>query len=242
MIYPQDISGPQFNESDLVEFVFEGATLTLSVPAIRNNTNSVDQVTSIRDFSQVDTQDWEVDSEGAHCFNLLTQKWTFEDTKTLDDIATCWVDISIVELPEELQNSHLALSKSRLKQYFLDALSNALDDIKDGENTSMDKADWPNKQNDYLYKCINRSELDWMQVQVSFVTDNLPSPLAYIPINSRFVLSASFHMSSLHYSDRENKYSDKLIREIEFSLFDEFLNSINLRYQPEVISLIKKAN
>ena len=49
-------------------------------------------------------------------------------------------------------------------------------------------------------------------------------------------------MNSLHYSDRENQYSDNLIREIEFSLFDDFLNNIDLRYNSEVIALIKKAN
>jgi len=148
--------------------------LTLSIPAVRVNTNSVDQVSVIRDFSQIDTQEWEVDSEGAHSFNLVTQKWTFEDIKTLDDIATCWVDISIVELPIKLQKSHLALSKNKLKQYFLDALSNALENE---ESESMDKPGLSNKQNNYNYKCINRSELDWMQVQVSFVTGNLPAHL-----------------------------------------------------------------
>jgi len=239
VIYPGNIIGPQFDKSDLVDFKFKGATLTLLLPEIPLETRRIDEVSTIKDFSDVDTQDWELTSEDDPCFTLVSQKWNFEDAKTFDDIASCWVEITLVEVSEQMQQSHMILSKSALKKYFLDAFARALEGE---EGANMDNPNWPKKDNAFNYKCIKRESLDWMQIEVCFATGSQPSPLAFIPIDNRYVLNISFHMSSMHYADRKNPYSDELISKMEFGLFDEYLQSINLRYTSETLQRIQSFN
>jgi len=236
MKYPGNITGPQFANSDLLEFTFKGAELTLPLPEIPANDRRVDDVSTIKDFSEVDTESWERSSDNSPCYTLVTQKWNFEDAKTFDDIASCWFEVTLMEVPGEMQESLSVLSPSLLKKYLIESFSKALEYEKDEH---LEEPDWPKAHNSFNYKCIKRSSLDWMQIQVCFSTDSQPSPLAFIPIDRRFVLSISFHMSSMHYADRKNPYSDELIRQLEFDLFDEYLQNINLRYTAETRQQIK---
>ncbi|VAW70685.1 hypothetical protein MNBD_GAMMA09-2878 [hydrothermal vent metagenome] len=46
-------------------------------------------------------------------------------------------------------------------------------------------------------------------------------------------------MASLHYQDRTNPYSNELIRKLEFDLFDEYMQSIDLSYTDKTLEIIQ---
>ena len=188
------------------------------------------------DFRNIDTRHWDTDGFGNPIMTLVKQKWLFEDSVTLDDIAECIFVVSIMEPLNDTELPLAKLNKSALKKMVLDAM--IVVSAYEG-NDHADDASWPKISNEFNYQCISRPHLDGLQIQMAAVEGRKPSPYGFIPVDKRFVLSISFAMGTLHYPNRKNPYSNELIRKLEFDLFDEYLQSINLRYTDKTIELIK---
>ncbi|VAW65198.1 hypothetical protein MNBD_GAMMA09-3657 [hydrothermal vent metagenome] len=236
MIYPKNITGPQFNKSDLVEFSFDGAQLTLPIPVIPLNDGRIDELSTTKDFKNIDTRNWETDGFDNPYHSLVVQKWTFEDSATWDNIATCMIEISLMEVTDEHKKSYMTLDGIAFKKYIIDCFSII---YSDEEDENMDDPNWPKMHNEFNYQCINKPHLNWLQVQRCAVEGRKPSPMAFIPIDHRFLLSITFSMASLHYQDRTNPYSNELIRKLEFDLFDEYMQSIDLSYTDKTLKIIQ---
>ncbi len=236
MIYPGNISGPELKDGDLAEFIFDGAALTLPLFKIPLNDRRVDELSKIKDFRGIDTRRWDTDGFDNPIFTIASQKWKFEDSISFDNIAICRINTGIMEVTDKQKAAHMALSKSALKKYTLDMFAIVMEDEED---EYMDQPDWPKIHNGFNYQCIKKPQLDWLQIQMCWVDGSQPSPMAFIPVDNRFILTISFHMQSLHYQDRTNPYSNKLIRKLEFELFDEYMQSINLKYTDETRTIIE---
>jgi hypothetical protein len=239
MIYPKNLTGPQFATSPLVELKFKGSRITLPIPKIPLNDRMVDKVTSIRDFSEFDTSFWEADGLGNVLENIISQEWTFEDLTNWDDIALCNFKVDLMEANIEHQLSNLILNKTAFKKHVIDGFVDAL---REDESKYLDFPNWPKAHNEFNYECISKPDLDWFQVQICFVEGDLPGPLAYIPLDNRFALNVSFEMGTLHNDVRSNPYSDELIRKLQFDLFAEYMQSIDLRYTEETLKIIREVN
>jgi hypothetical protein len=239
MIYPKNLTGPQFATSPLIELKFKGARITLPIPEIPQNDRRIDEVTSIRDFSNFDTSKWEPDGLGNVLEKIIHQKWIFEDLTNWDDIALCHFEIELMEVSIDHQQKNLILNKTAFKKHIIDGFADAL--IED-ESKYLDLPNWPKAHNEFNYECINKPDLDWFQVQICFVEGDQPGPLAYIPLDNRFALNISFDMGTLHNDVTTNPYSDELIRKLQFDLFAEYMQSIDLRYTEETLKIIREVN
>jgi hypothetical protein len=238
MIYPKHLTGPQFATSPLVTLQFNGARITLPVPEIPINDRMIDEVTRIRDFSAIDTSYWKDDGLGDVTENIIHQKWIFEDLTNWNNIASCHFKVHVVEFGKEQQQSHLVLNKAAFKQYLIDGFTAGL--LED-EDKYLDYPDWPKAHNEFNYQCISNPELDWFQIQFSFMEGKL-SPWAFIPINSRFALTVRFIMATLHDEVRVNPYSDELISKLQFDLFAEYMQLIDLQYSEETLAIVRQVN
>jgi hypothetical protein len=241
MIYPKNLTGPQFATSPLIELKFKGARITLPVPKIPINDHMVDKVTPIRDFSDFDTSYWQDDGLGNLIENIISQEWIFEDETNWDDIALCNFKVVLTEVSIDHQRSNLLLKKSDFKKYIIDGLSEVLLD-EDEEVDHLYNPNWPKVHNEFNYEYISKPDLDWLQVQMCFVEGDLPGPLAYIPLDNRFALRVRFDMGTLHDDVRTNPYSDKLIHKLQFDLFAEYMQSIDLRYTENTLKIIREVN
>lgn len=239
MIYPKNLTGPQFATSPLVELKFRGARIILPIPEIPINDQMVDDVTSIRDFTDCDTSYWEEDGLGNVFENIIRQEWIFEDLTNWDNIALCNFKVGLTAVNVDHQQSNLVLNKAGFKKYIIDGFAQAL---LDEEGQYLDYPDWPKAHNEFKYECISKPDLDWFQVQMCFVEGDQPSPLAFIPLDNRFALRVSFDTGTLHDHVRINPYSDELIRKLQFDLFAEYMQSIDLRYSEETLKIIRQVN
>jgi hypothetical protein len=238
MIYPKGIVGPDFDKGDIVQFEFDGSTLELRLPKLPVNHGTTDEVCSIRDFNGVDASNWSRTVTDHACLQLVSQKWIFEDHNSLDDVASCDVSLNLLELSEGQALSDGVLTNQNVfEAWFLSTLK---DDFESDKYKCLDDPEWPTPENNFHLKRIPRPTINWLQSQISTHECMRPSPYVCIPINSRFLLNVSFELSSLHYPDRKNPYSDELLRKMEFDLFDDFLNYIHVHYAPEAIAKIEK--
>jgi hypothetical protein len=239
MIYPKNLTGPQFASSPLVELKFKGARVTLPIPEIPQNDRRIDEVTSIRNFSNFDTSYWRPDGLGNVYEKIIHQKWIFEDTTNWDNIALCHFEVYLTEASIDHQQSNLILNKIAFKKFIVNGFADAL--IED-ESEYLDFPDWPKAHNEFNYECISNPDLDWLQMQMCFVEGRNTGPLAYIPLDKRFALRVSFDMGTLHNYVTTNPYSDELIRKLQFDLFAEYMQSIDLRYTAETLKIIREVN
>ena len=241
MQYPGNIIGPLFENGDLVSFTFDGAELTLRLPVVPNNRHNEDTVSRIKDLRGIDTRDWDTNDQDRPCIQLATQRWSFEDVSSLDDIAQCEVQLSLIEVTQLQREKNILLNTESFEEVVLAWMTYS---FKDHEEKYLEDATWPAIANRYLGKSIAKEYLDWFMVQLCFFEGTMPRPTVMIPINNRFVMMASIEIDSLHYAGRQNPYSKKLLREFEFDLFDDFLSHFDLRYTPETIAIIqnKKSN
>jgi hypothetical protein len=239
MIYPENLTGPQFASSPLIELKFKGSRITLPIPEIPLNERMAEKVTSVRDFSDCDTSFWKEDGLGNVFENIIRQKWMFEDVSNWDNIALCIFKVALVEVSIDIQRNNLLLNKPNFKKFIIDGFTEAL---LDEENDHLDNPNWPKANNEFNYECISKPDLDWLQVQMCFVEGDLPGPLSYIPLDNRFALRVRFNMGTLHDDVRTNPYSDELIHKLQFDLFAEYMQSIDLRYTEETLKTIREVN
>ncbi len=231
MIFPKNITGPEFRQGDLTSFLFDGAELTLRSPIIPINTQNLDEVSRIKNFQNTQTNSWDVDNLNNPCFQLLQQMWTFEDKSTLDDIAQCHLYVSVIEVDEAQRAQQNLLAHESFKNLMLDWM-----------NFSFSKNETPESIgnfNHFNMSALPRPDIDGITVQVRYSADMHPSPMGFISINDRFVLSISLELQSLHYAGRTNPYSEETLKQFEKDLFDDFLSHIKIEYSPELIEKIQ---
>lgn len=235
MKYPGNIRGPRIDQGDLATFTFAGAELTLRLPIIPINRHHEDIVSPIRDFRDVDTSGWESDEFGTRFTTLVQQQWTFEDSISFDNVASCRLFFNIIDVSQLHTEQNALLRTESFEQIILD-LYGAF--FQSYEHKHLTNPSSPALANRFHGKSIAREHLDWFNVQFCFIEDAMPKPVIMIPISNRFFILAFIDVTSLHYSDRKNPYSDDLLRKFEFDLFDELLRHIDLRYTAETIAII----
>ncbi len=236
MKYPGNIIGPRFESGDLVTFTFDGAELTLRLPVVPNNKHNEDTVTRIKDFRGIDTREWDTNDQERPCIQLATQRWSFEDARSLDDIAQCEVHVSLIEVTQPQCKKNVLLCTAGFEETVLAWLCYS---FANHEEKYQEDSNWPSLANRYLGKSILKEHLSWFMVQLCFFEGTMPRPTMMIPINNRFVIMMSIEIDSLHYAGRQNPYSKELLRKFEFELFDDFLSHFDLRYTPETIATIQ---
>ncbi len=234
MTYPESILGPITATGDIVQITFDHSELTLRLPKLHTNTGMVNTVSALTDFRGVDTSAWDQDHIAQKYFELTLQKWEFEDKASLDDVALCLVSTTLVEIHQKYRNPSVLINSERFKEMFFSELKEEYE-----EGTNRDEgSEWPCPKNDYLLQTIQRPHVNWAKSQLPMGTGRKPSPFALIPINERFYINVSFDMSSLHYPNRKNPYSDETLRALEFKLFDDFIDHIGLEYSDELTGKI----
>jgi hypothetical protein len=238
MIYPADLKGPQFSSSPLVELTFKGAKITLPVPEVPQ-TNPLYKDAPIRDFINCDTSYWEPDGLGNVFENIISQRWVFEDIFNRGEINSCQFEVNITEVNIEHQQNNLILNKATFKKHIIDGFAYAL---IEHENEHLDFPDWPKAHNEFNYECISKPDLDWLQMQRCFVEGQNTVPFAFIPLDNRFALDVSIDMYPLHHHLMIKPYSEELFRKLQFDLFAEYIQSIELRYTEETLKIIREVN
>lgn len=235
MIFPKNIIGPQFNDGDLVAFIFDGADLTLRLPTIPNNRHNADRVSSLKDFRSANTHNWDTNDQSLPCLQLSEQRWSFEDAKTLDNIAQCSLYVSLVECTQQDSAQKTLLEAASFKALMLSWM-----DYSFAANEK--EADRDSTQGRYKLRSIDKPHLSWLAAQVRYLPNAAPSPIGIMPINNRFIVMVSLEIQSLHYAGRTNPYSNELLKQFEQDLFEDFLSHIKIEYSPETIALIDALN
>lgn len=236
MIFPNGIVGPRFDQGDLVTFVFDNAELIFRVPKVPTDSSSVDELSDLKNFQSVNTNNWSTNDQGFPCMRLSRQLWNYEDGRSFDNVAQTKLYVGIVEAPEEHRRANTFLFREGFESAML-----AWNSYSFGERHSekyLQDSSWPALQNRYHGRSISQKYLDWFVVQLSMSSDSNPVHLAMIPINNRFVLMVFIEIKSLHYSGRANPYSEEILKQFERDLFDDFLSHIKLEYSSELIATI----
>lgn len=236
MRFPGQLTGPVFSDGDLVTFVFDDAQLTLRVPKIPYNRDSVDRVNRRRDFRNPDTSNWDHFGDEGHCIeSLVTQNWNYEDQQSHDDIANVFLKIVVLKHSDKEYESCLCLNSKSFADHFLKDIYSAYSD-----STQDERPYWPTKQNNFFAKVIKRDLIDGLQVQIDLGGgEKRPVPSAYFSLGRRYSLRIAFHFGSLHYfDDRKNPYSEEFLHQFKLDAFDDFLSHIRIEYTPETIALI----
>lgn len=240
MKYPGNIIGPKFNEGDLITFIFDDAEFTLRALKIPRNNHGADRVCDIKDFRNISTLKWDTNDQEHPCIELLLQRWCFEDSRTLDDIAECEVFVGIVEVPENQRIENTLLSSPDFENLMLSWHHHSVGEQHD-DKYALDPT-WPALSNRFNGRSVEKEHLDWFVVELNISLQKEPVQLAMIPINNRFVLMTFIDLQSLHYAGRTNPYSDELLKQFEQDLFEDFLSHIRINYTPETISQIHALN
>lgn|SRR5690606_24516243 len=237
MIFPENITGPQFSVGDFVTYQFDDCELTLRLPVVPHNTDKVDDVSPRRDYRNVNTRDWRPLGEQGFTFTrLAVQKWKYECERTHDNIASCYMTVSVLKHTLKDADSLFSLNSETFQEHHLQVIHA---DFSDYEQTKGDE--WPSASNNFLAKTITRPVLDGLQVQLDLV-DGAEAPTlgALFSLGKEYTLNIEWSFSSLHYPDRQNPYSRELLHKMKFELFEEFLSFIDIEYSPETLALIQK--
>lgn len=231
MTYPNHLLVPQFDKGDILTYEFDGASLTIRLPVIPFNRGMINETYPIYNLINPDTTLW----NGNPYVEFACQKWTLEDDRNMDDIASCMLQMTLIENTPQQQQEHTLLNQAQSLDLLLSEMTEHFSEPKMAYDP-----DWPRPENQFKYKAVKRNHLDWHQIQVCIVEGGLTGPAVTIPINNRFKLAIYLHLTSLHGPGRANPFSDEVLRQVGFDLFDELLEHINLQYSPETIALIEK--
>jgi len=232
MIFPRNIIGPQFSKGDIVTFAFAGTELSLRLPIIPLNKHNEDSVSSIKDFRNQDISTWSEDDQGNHCEQLAYQSWSFEDAGSLDNIALSKLSVSLVHVnPNKLLNSSL-LKFSTFEKLVMDGLAYSFPNDESPEHS----------KSRFFAKPIAQENIDWLQVMIHFDLEKTPIPTMFIPLTQSFFIMISLEIESLHYAGRTNPYSNEVLKQFEFDLFEDFLSHVKVEYTPETIAQINLLN
>lgn len=237
MKFPNHLTGPQFSDGDLVSFLFDESELTLRIPKVPYNRDTMDRVNPQKDFRNPDTSDWDHFGDEGHCTTYLSiQSWRYEDSITHDDIAYAHLKVEVLKQSDREAESCFALNSATFYRHFIDGIHGDFVDSKRDERPY-----WPTQENNFFAKAIKREYIDGLQVQLDLVEGKkYPTPCAYFPLGRHYTLRIALHFGSLHYEDRPNPYSEELLQQFKLDAFDDFLSHIRIEYTPETIALIQK--
>lgn len=234
MKFPDGISGPKISDGDLLFLEFKDSNLTLRVPAIPKNTSAVDEVTSIRDWTNPNTDSWKKFYHGKQT-SIVTQFWNYEDEVTHDDIARCFLDFNIAKVDRISATLPFTLNSEAFYNFFLNDL------IEEAEENGPETRDgWPSIENNFYLKSVEKPQVNGVQFQEDMDGGQMPYPMpvAFIPLGRNLYLSATLKLCSLHYKDRKNPFSEKTLHQFKLDLFNELLSYIQVDYKPEIVELI----
>jgi|GEM_PF-1447688 len=238
MKIPNNLSGPQFAEGDLVSFIFDESELTLRAPKIPYNTNTINEICRERDFRNADTTPWEHFGTEGHCSkDLLIQTWNYEDAVSHDDIAHVVLTVKVVKHSDKETASCFSLNNLSFRHDLLSGLKE-----HHAKSPPNGRAYWPSAENNFFLKTIPRDLLDGLQAQFAKGGgQKYPVPSAFFSLGRQYTLRISFNFVSLHYyDDRPNPYSEEVLQQFKLDVFDDFLSHIRIEYTPETIALIQK--
>ncbi|HEY6529387.1 MAG TPA: hypothetical protein VIZ65_11885 [Cellvibrionaceae bacterium] len=237
MIFPDFLDGPQITDGDLVRFTFGDADLTLRLPVIPNYENRRDRVSSIKDFSVIEFDDWRHFGDDGECAKkIVYQGWIYEDTVSHDDIAECTLEIEVRKYGTADEARNFSLNSATFRSHHLARLTEGFAEFPET------RPDWPSDTNNFFAKPIPLKWVDGLLVQLDLSARKYPVPVAILPLGRRYYLNISFKFGSLHYRDRKNPYSDDLLRKMSLDVFDEFLSLIRIDYSPEFLAIIESSN
>lgn len=231
------LAGPRFSDGDLVTFVFDEAELTLRIPKVPYNRDTIDKVVYQKDFRNADTSGWDHFGDEGHCtITLSVQSWNYEDQQSHDDIANVFLKIEVLKHSDNESEKLSGLNSHSFQKHFLDQIRNYFADADVDERPF-----WPTKKNNFFASTIKRDLIDGLQVQIDLGGgEKYPVPCAYFSLGRRYTLRIAFHFGSLHYSDRKNPYSEELLHQFKLDAFDDFLSHIRIEYTPETVALINQ--
>lgn len=236
MIFPGNLTGPKFEEGDLLSFSFDGAELTLPALRLQKSNYTIDDACKINNFRGINTKDWNKNDDNQAEILLLLQHWTMEDSTSLDDIAACKLYVNLIEIFESSNQGNQLLFYLEFEKIMVDWHAR---NLSQNDEDYVDTPDHPTSANCYLGQSVIKPNLNWFVAQLPINPRLKPIQLVMIPINNRFVLMAHIKIESLHYAGRTNPYSDETLKQFERDLFADFLNHIRIDYSPELIAKIQ---
>lgn len=232
MIFPKNLVGPKFDEGDLLIFTFSGAELTLRLPKIPSNKHNKDQVSPMKQFSSTETKEWGEDDQGNRCKQLISQRWSFEDARSLDNIALTKLSVSLVHVDANKLNGSALLKFRTFEKLVMDGLAHS---FQQDDSTEQSTSRFFAQQTD-------QRNINWLKVMIQFDQERSPTPTMFIPLTGSFFIMISLEIESLHYAGRTNPYSNEVLKQFEADLFDDFLSHIKIEYSPETIAQIHSLN
>lgn len=234
MEFPNFISGPQFSEGNFVSFKFRDAELTLRLPVLPNNDDTIDKICVERDFSSGNTSSWN-DCLANRIKELVVQNWNYMDDVTHDDVANCFMEIHVLEHRDIEDGDLRFLNGESYTKYFLQLFKEHHEPL-DPET----RPGWPSIENDFLVQRVAKPEIDGFQIllNLSYGTATHPTPVAFFSLGKNLSLKITFEFGSLHYSGRKNPYSNEMLHKFKAELFDEFLSFVNIEYSQDILALI----
>lgn len=235
MDFPGDINGPKFSEGDIVTFTLPEAELTMRLPVVADY-KMTDRVSNMRDLTNVDTSSWEHFGDDGFCFDdVAVQSWKYEDLITHDNVASCFLCITLEKHGNNEAESLFSLNSQTFREQQLEWIA---------EDSGGDtRPGWPNEENNFFAKTLKKEMLDGLQVEVERVSgggETVPNINAVFSLGKHFSMRIDFSLSSLHYPDRKNPYSEEFLQDLKFKLFDDFISHIHIKYTPETIALIEQ--
>ncbi|MFO1369277.1 MAG: hypothetical protein U1F46_09800 [Marinagarivorans sp.] len=231
MKFPDFLSGPGFNDGNLVHFECEDVEFSCRLPIIPNYEQRLDALTAKRDFSKYDTSDWH---DGGDCwlYELSRQSWKYEDAISHDDIAISGLTLTLILDKPEANIGNARFNPEEQKKYFVQWFNQNY-----GANCG-----YRGERGDYNVAFIGGGVPIGIKLQSPPEIAQLITPkmMAYITLNKDLYLMISFSLDSLHYDNRKNPYSEELLHQLKIDLFDEFLSFIQVTYSGEVLNLVEQ--
>ena len=237
MNFPEFIVGPTFSEGDILNFVFDDADVTLRIPKIHRNDRTIDRIIGQTDFRKTDTQSWSSFGDEGHCYlSLAAQDWKYEDEVTHDNIAYVFFEISVLKHSKAETESLYSLNASSFQDAFLREIYEDYADVK-----TDPRPYWPTQENNFFCKPIAREILDGFQVKADVIEGtHYPTTIAFFSLGREYTLRFNLRLSSLHYPDRKNPYSDELLQAMKDDLVEDLLSHVQVDYNAETLALIEK--
>lgn len=233
-----DIVGPKFGLGDLTTFTIDSTDVVMRLMSIPTDDGVIDRISQDRVINHVAGDDWYSGASDRATRDLVTQSWNYMDNVTRVDMATCFLELMLVEnLQQEIERK-ICLTSNEFKAHLLCEL--ACEESEAPQNVIVDE--WPSIENEFLAKAHKKPLLDWLQLQLELEVGKSPFPMIFIPVSQRFFISASFQLVPINYDDVESRFSEQKLREFMFKVFDEFVENISLEYSAETIKKIERAS
>lgn len=237
MNLPILLTGPKFENGDLVSFTFNDCELTYRAPVVPFHSEVSDVVTQIRNFKNIDLADWE-EHNGRHFLTLSRQNWYFEYETGHQDIIICYLETTLMKLTSQEAQSEFCLDASQFKNYLVTSLNEDYPTSRFPE-----RADWPSISNQFFMESVNKSGLDGIVAELdSHNTGQSPTMNAYFALNNTFILTIYFSLSPIYYEGIEYPYSREFLRQFKKDLFDDFLSHVKIEYSGETLKTIQLKN